>query len=135
MYVVSKSGTVAPSKIVDTLLALPLALLIPAYLFFFNLRDLGTRGLLRNLDNDVLGYKVPIDELTKRRNVKLHVYKERNGSLRRRLSLGGVLIDGSAVQMLREYHRQGKMGSHVWVTPEVPFLIFITCGFVTSTFL
>ena len=124
-----------PFALLTLLYALPLALLIPVYLLFFNLRDLGARGLLRNLGNAVLGYKLPIDELT-RRNVKLlHVYEEMNGSLRRRLSPGGVPIDGSAVQMFREYHKQGKMAGQVWVTPEVPFLIFITCGFVTSTFL
>ncbi len=125
-----------PFALLTLLYALPLALLIPVYLFFFNLRDLGARGLLRNLGNAVLGYRLPIDELTRRGNVKLlHVYEERNGSLHRRLSPGGVPIDGSAVQMFREYHKQGKMAGQVWVTPEVPFLIFITCGFVTSTFL
>jgi len=127
---------VFPFALLTLLYALVPALLIPVYLFFFNLRDLGAKGLLRNLGNAVLGYRLPIDELTTRRNVKLlHVYEERNGSLRRRVSPGGMPIDGSAVQMFREYHKEGKMTGQVWVTPEVPFLIFITYGFVTSTFL
>lgn len=125
-----------PFALLTLLYALPPALLIPVYLFFFNLRDLGPQSLLGNLSKAFLGYRLAIDELTKRRNVKLlHIYEERNGSLRTRLSPGGMRLDSSVLRMLREYHKQGKLAGQVWVTPEVPFLMFITCGFVMSTLL
>jgi len=113
-----------------------LALLVPIFLFFRNLQKLGIRAVLSNLGMAFLGYRVPVDQLAGRRNVKLlHVYEESNGSIRRRFNPGGMPVDDSTLETLRRYHKQGKIPGEVWVTPEVPFLFFITCGFVMSTFL
>ncbi len=113
-----------------------LALLVPIFLFFRNLQKLGIRAVLSNLGKAFLGYRVPLDQLATRRNVKLlHVYEENNGSVRRRFNPSGMPVDDSTLETLRKYHKQGQIPGEVWVTPEVPFLIFITGGFVMSTFL
>ena len=113
-----------------------LAFLVPIFLFFHNLQKLGTRAELSNLGKAFLGYRVPLDQLATRRNVKLlHVYEENNGSVRRRFNPSGMPVDDSTLETLRRYHKQGQIPGEVWVTPEVPFLIFITGGFVIATFL
>ncbi len=113
-----------------------LAFLVPIFLFFRNLQKLGVRAVLRNLGKAFLGYRVPLDQLATRRNVKLlYVYEENNGSVRRRFNPGGMLVDDSTLETLRRYHKQGQIPGEVWVTLDLPFLVFITCGFVISTFL
>ena len=112
-----------------------LALLVPTFLFFRNLQKLGVRGVLGNLGKSFLGYRVPLGQLAACRNVKLlHVYEENNGSVRRRFSPGGMRVDGLTIEMLRRYHKQGQIQEEVWVTLDLPFLVFITCGFVAAAF-
>lgn len=113
-----------------------LAILVPIFLFFRNLQKLGIRAVLSNLGKAFLGYRVPVDQLAGRRNVKLlHVYEESNGSVRRRFNPGGMPVDDSTLETLRRYHKQGQIPAEAWVTLDLPFLVFITCGFVISTLL
>jgi len=112
-----------------------LALLVPVFLFFRNLQKLGAGGVLSNLSKAFLGYRVPLSQLAACRNVKLlHAYEENNESVHRRFRPGGIRIDDSTVQMLRRYHKQGQIPGEVWVTLDLPFLVFITCGFVAAAF-
>jgi len=56
------------------------------------------------------------------------------GEVKRKFVFGGVEIDKEEVERLKNYHAQGKIGEDVWVTPELPFMLFITSGFVISLF-
>ena len=125
-----------PLAILTVLYGSFLALLVPIFLFFRNLQKLGIRAVLSNLGKAFLGYRVPVDQLATRRNVKLlHVYEENNGNVRRRFSPGGMPVDDSTLETLRRYHKQGQIPGEVWVTFDLPFLVFITGGFVMSAFL
>ena len=125
-----------PLAILTIFYGVLLAFLVPIFLFFRNLQKLGIRAGLSNLGKGFLGYKVSLDQLAMRRNIKLlHVYEENNRSVRRRFNPGGMPVDDSTLETLRKYHKQGKIPGEVWVTPDLPFLIFITCGLVMSIFL
>lgn len=113
-----------------------LALLVPTFLFFRNLQKLGVRGVLSNLGKAFLGYRVPLGQLAACRNVKLlHVYEKNNGNVHRRFRPGGMRVDDTTLEMLRRYHKQRQIPGEVWVTLDLPFLVFITCGFVATAFL
>jgi hypothetical protein len=65
----------------------------------------------------------------------MDLYQENSGGVRRRFSLGGMPVNASTLEMLQRYHREGQIQEEVWVTLDLPFLVFITCGFVAATFL
>jgi hypothetical protein len=106
--------------------------------------------LRKNISLAFIGYKLPIDALTdtdvKNKHVRLvHLYEDEaddevveveggRGDVRRKFIFGGVEIDKEVVERLKNYHAQGKIGEEAWVTPELPFMLFITAGFFISLF-
>lgn len=101
-----------------------------------NLGKLSIKAVLADLGKSFLGYRVSIDQIAKRNNVKLmHIYEENNGKVSRRFSFGGIRVDDSTLETLRRYHKQGQIPDELWVTPDLPFVLFITCGFVIAAFL
>jgi archaeal preflagellin peptidase FlaK len=115
------------------------SLIAPFSIFFYNFLHLRREELRKNISSAFIGYKLPIDALTdakqKNKHVRLvHSYEEKEGNLERRHSFGGVEIDNDVVERLRDYHIQGKLDEKVWVTPELPFMLFITAGFFISLF-
>ena len=127
---------VFPPAVAGILYGSFLALVVPIFLLFHNLRKSGIKAVLSSTGRAFLGYRVPLDQLAACRNVKLmDVYQESNGSVRRRFSLGGIRVDAASLEMLQRYHREGQIREEVWVTLDLPFLVFITCGFVIATFL
>lgn len=113
-----------------------LAMVVPLFLGFRNLLDLGLGGFRRQLGMAFTSYQIPIAQLAKRKHVRL-VYPcpDKNGELGRASAFSGVEINDAIIKQLESYQKTGKLGNKVWVTPELPFLVFTTSGFVMATFL
>ncbi|MBI2849960.1 MAG: prepilin peptidase [Chloroflexi bacterium] len=110
-----------------------LAMFVPLSLGLRNLFSLGFAGLARHPGTAFTGYQVPIAQLGTKKNIRLiHQFQEKDGELRRTSIFGGVEINDELVNRLESYHKDGKLGDKVWVMPELPFVVFITLGFVTT---
>jgi len=74
-----------------------------------------------------------VDKLTDLKHTRLvHSYEEKEGNVEKRFIFGGVEIDKGEIEKLKNYADAGKLGEEVWVTPDLPFILFITAGFVIS---
>jgi preflagellin peptidase FlaK len=125
-----------PFALTVLLNAAVLALAVPISLFFRNLYSLGLKEFVRNAAMCFVAYRVNIDGLRSDRFARLtHTYEEIDGHVTRRYSLGGTPINSKIVQKLKAYHREQKVGAEVWVTPELPFILFIALGFMMSCLL
>ena len=124
---------VFPFALIVLLNAAVLALAVPISLFLRNLHSLSLREFTRNAALSFVAYRVSISELRGDGFVRLtHKYEDKDGYLTRRYSLGGVPLNSDTLKRLKAYHREGKTAAEVWVTPELPFILFIASGFVAS---
>ena len=122
---------VFPFTLMVLLNAAVLALAVPIFLFSRNLYSLGLKGFARNAALCFVAYRANIDELGSCGFARLtHTYEEIDGRLTRRYSLGGTPINSDMLQQLKTHYREQKAGPEVWVTPELPFIFFITLGFI-----
>ncbi len=79
-----------------------------------------------------IGYKLRIDALSKVKHIRLvHLYEEKAGNVEKKFLFGGVEIDRDVREKLKSYAAEGKL-REVWVTPDLPFMLFITAGFIIS---
>jgi len=127
---------VFPFALTVLLNAAVLALAVPISLFFRNLHSLGLKEFTRNAAMCFVAYRVNIDGLRSDRFTRLtHTYEEIDGHLTRRYSLGGIPLNSDTVQMMKAYHREEKVAAEVWVTLELPFILFIALGFIVCCLL
>lgn len=125
-----------PFALVMFLNAAVLALAVPISLFFRNLHSLGPKEFARNAAMCFVAYRVNIDGLRSVRFARLtHTYEERDGYLTRRYAWGGITLNSDTVQKLQAYHKEEKVAAEVWVTPELPFMLFIALGFLACCLL
>ncbi len=130
-----------PFAITTLFNATVISLMVPAFLLLYNVLNLRDKGLREHLGLAFIGYKIRIETLgmgTHKHLRSLHAYEGEGegeeGALKRKLILGGVEIDKDLIEKLKDYHERGKIGEEVWVTPEIPFMLYITFGFFISLF-
>lgn len=124
-----------PFAITTLLNAAIISLCVPLGLFVYNILTLSREELKGNLGSAFIGYKSRIEALSEKadKHTRLvHLYEEAESDLKRVFVFGGVEIDTEVVEELKKYHAQGKIGDKVWITPELPFILFITAGFFTA---
>ncbi|HUV03253.1 MAG TPA: A24 family peptidase C-terminal domain-containing protein [Desulfobacteria bacterium] len=118
-----------------------LVILLPS-MFFLNLSNLDSKEFRDNRGLALIGYKMNIEALTKPKYKillrLLHSYDEEGeadgGTIKRNFIIGGIEIDDEVLEQLKKYHLQGKIGEDVWVTPGLPYMLFITAGFFITLF-
>lgn len=59
-------------------------------------------------------------------------YENQEGNVGKKFLFGGIEIDSAIIEKLKGYAAEGKIDEEVWVTPNLPFMLFITAGFVMS---
>jgi len=127
---------VFPFALIVLLNATILALAVPIFLFFRNLHSLGIKEFMRNAAMCFVAYRAKIDGLRSDRFTRLtHTYEEIDGALTIRYSLAGTPLDSDTVQRLKACHREEKVAAEIWVTPELPFILFIALGFIACCLL
>ena len=122
-----------PFAISTLLNATILTLTVSFALFFYNLLNLRLDELSENVRYAFIGYKLHVDKLTDLKHTRLvHSYKEKEGNVEKRFIFGGVEIDKGKIEKLKSYAADGELDKEVWVTPDLPFILFITAGFLIS---
>ena len=110
-----------------------LTLTVSFALFFYNLLNLRLDELSENVRYAFIGYKLHVDKLTDLKHTRLiHSYDEKEGKLEKKFIFGGVEIDRGIIEKLKNYAAEGELDKEVWVTPDLPFILFITAGFLIS---
>ena len=104
--------------------ALLIALSSPISLFLYNSIRKQFSPLM------FLGYKVRISALRAKRNFNL---MHDSIGVERKYVWGGVEPTEEVMSRLEELEQKGKL-SEVWVTPELPFILYLTAGFFTAAF-
>ncbi|HID20169.1 MAG TPA: peptidase A24 [Methanophagales archaeon] len=124
-----------PFAISTLLNATIIALTVSLTLFIRNLLNLRSEEVRKNLGFLFIGYKLHVNALTDVRHTRLvHSYEEKEGNLEKKFLFGGVEIDKGVIEKLKSYAAEGKIDEEVWVTPNLPFMLFITAGFLISIF-
>ena len=124
-----------PFAITTLLNAALFSLCAPLGLFVYNLLTLRRDELKGDFGLAFIGYKLRIEALSDMVNKHtrlVHSYEEDEGDVKRIFIFGGIEIDAEVVEALKNYRAQGKIGDKVWVTPELPFILFISAGFFTA---
>ena len=122
-----------PFAISTLLNATILSLTVPLTLFFYNLSILRHKELRKNHGYLFIGYQLHVDALSEVKHTRLvHWYEEKAGNIERKFLFGGVEIDNEVIEKLKSYATDGRIDEEVWVTPDLPFMLFITAGFVIS---
>ncbi|HDS44632.1 MAG TPA: A24 family peptidase [Methanomicrobia archaeon] len=118
-----------------------LSVLVFPLMFLYNVVKLPPSELRAHLGLAFVGYKRSIDTLASAKRTfqrLLHSYEldEESGgeTVRRAFVIRGLEIDEDAIHELKTYHEQGKIGDAVWVTPGLPYMLFITAGFFFAFF-
>lgn len=79
-----------------------------------------------------IGWKVSISDLRRKKNYKLmHEIKTVSG--KEKYVWGGIEPTEEILSSLEELEREKKIAG-VWITPELPFILYLTAGFLIAIF-
>lgn len=110
-----------------------LGMVVPLFLGFRNLLHLGFGRFWQQLGLVFTSYQIPIAQLAKRKHVRLiYPCPDKDGQPGKAPAFSGVEINDEIIKQLESYQKAGKLGNDVWVTPELPFIAFITAGFIVA---
>ena len=106
--------------------ALLIAISAPLALFLYN-------SFRRNFSPLMfIGWKVGISDLREKKNYKLmHEIKTVSG--KKKYVWGGIEPTEEILSHLEELEREKKIDG-VWITPELPFILYLTAGFFITVF-
>ncbi|RZN36092.1 MAG: A24 family peptidase [Methanophagales archaeon ANME-1-THS] len=106
--------------------SLLIALVSPLSLFFYNLYRRSFSPLM------FLGYEVELPTLRSKKHFKLmHDLEDKGSEIQKRYIWGGIEPTEEVLRRLDDYG-QNKGIKKVWITPELPFIIYLTAGFFTA---
>ncbi len=111
------------SMLTNTLL---IALLSPISLFLYNSYRKNFSPLM------FLGWKVKISELRRKKNFKL-MHEIEEDSEKKKYVWGGIEPTEEKLSRFEELERDKRI-KKVWITPELPFIVYLTAGFFTAAF-
>lgn len=107
-------------------------------LFVYNRAYFGPEEIKTERGLAFIGYRIPFNRLPEANSNRirlLHSYDDDGaGGVTRRCVVGGLEIEEDLVEQLTRYHEAGKIGEYVWVTPGLPYMLFITAGFFIALF-
>lgn len=106
--------------------SLLIALVSPLSLFCYNI----SRGTFSPLM--FIGYKVELPRLRSKKHFKfMHELVEKGSELQERYVWGGVEPTEEVFHRLEALARTKGL-KKVWITPELPFIVYLTAGFFTA---
>jgi archaeal preflagellin peptidase FlaK len=114
--------------------AVALNLVVPLFMFLYNLVTTPAGELVSNPIGSFTGYKTRIGELKGKHLRLMHDYDETDNKVQKHWVFKGTEIDDYSLGELSKWRDAGKIGDKVWVTPKLPFLIPITLGFLAGVF-
>lgn len=112
--------------------AILLMFIIPFLIFFYNLTQLSTDELRECFFYSFLGYKSKISEMRNSRIKLIESYTEQDGNIIRKFVPRGVDIDAKTMRRLQRLAKDRTIPSKIWVTPDLPFMIPLTLGFIVA---
>jgi len=112
--------------------AVLLTAVLPIGLFLQNIARHGPAGLRGKLGLALLGYPLHVDRLPRRHVGLLHTYENDGDGVRVRFSRHSEEVDRAVAGRLKKWHEQGLIPAEIWVTPQLPFIIPLTIGFLTA---
>lgn len=109
-----------------------LTIIVPLGLLIYNIITVSPKELLKKPFYALIGYRQRIDNLQEGHIRLMERYEETSGEVIPRFTRIGTPIDADTIMKLKELHKKGLIGEHVWITPGLPFMIPITAGFLAA---
>jgi len=112
--------------------AIALTGVVPSGVLVYNLLTAPAAEIVSNPVGAIAGYRVPVGRPGGKHLRLMHQYGEAGDRIERRLAFKGPVLDDDMRARLARWQAEGRIGDHVWVTPQLPFLIPIALGFLTA---
>ena len=109
-----------------------LTIIVPLGLLLYNIVTIAPQELVKKPFYALIGYRQLINNLQEGHIRLIEKYEETPGGVVSRFTRAGTPIDTDTILRMKELHRKGLIGKHVWVTPGLPFMIPITAGFLAA---
>jgi len=112
---------------------------VPLGIFCYNILHF-TPDMLRKPFYMLFAYRIKIKDLRRLLDKDRHIrlaerFELNNGKLYPFFAGRGITVNHNMLSRLEAHEEQGRLGSTVWVTPGLPFMIPITASFVLAVIL